>query len=46
MSRSEGELFCQLIAKRQLSGNFPSFQILNLQTRVRFSVALPYFSSC
>jgi len=42
MSRSEGELICfQLIAKRQLSGSFPSFQILNLQTRVRFPVALP-----
>jgi hypothetical protein len=47
MSRSEGELICfQLFAKWQRSRKFPSLQILNLQTRVRFPVALPYFSSC
>ena len=49
MSHSEGELICfQLIAKRQLSRNFPSFQISQSSNpgSILGSATILYFSSC
>ena len=46
MSLSESELVSfQELAERQLQPAFSDSQILNLQTRVRFPVALPCFPS-